>query len=442
MLSVSFAQRNAEDLIAASQSGGSPTFFKATGISKINPGTYNNPAEINIRKGLYYFFEKAKEGKPLRIAYIGGSITQSKNQYRTQSFDFIQSMFPNTAMTGINAGISGTDTELGACRIYDQVLKHNPDLIFIEFAVNGGYPQGMEGMVRQIIKHNSQTDICFIYTLMTPQFKYYQQKTITPVMQKLEEIAAHYNIPSVHMGMEATEMEQQGKLIAKGKPSPDGVPVFSADGVHPLETGGNLYAAAIARSMLKMKDESNKEPYKLPKALHKDNWEEAKMIEPEKITFSDGWQKTERMGYKSWFPYIMTSEKSGDSFTFKYKGKAFGIFDIGAPETGQLDVYVDGKQVKLRPVKGDKLYVIEDGDAEPITRFNQYCNNRTRGQYFLVQTPEGGTHTVTFKISQNMPDKKKLLGPNQQKDITANPQKYNHNRVYIGKILLNGELLP
>lgn len=175
---------DAENLIAASQADAPTSFFRANraDVNKIVSGNYNNPAETNIRKGLPYFFDKAKSGRKLKIAYIGGSITQAKSQYRTQSINAIQGMFPEAEITGINAGVSGTDTDLGACRLFDHVLKYNPDMIFIEFAVNGGYPYGMEGMVRQIIKHDNTVDICFIYTLMTGQFKYYQQGTIPPVI--------------------------------------------------------------------------------------------------------------------------------------------------------------------------------------------------------------------------------------------------------------------
>ncbi len=449
--SVVFAQKkDVQGIIASSQTGASDIFFKA-GLkdpSKINLESYQNLAETNIRKGLPYFFVKAKQGKPLRIAYIGGSITRADHQYRNQSFSFIQGMFPNTAMVGINAGVSGTDTDLGACRLYDHVLKYNPDLIFIEFAVNGGYPQGMEGIVRQIIQYNNIIDICFIYTLTAEQFIYYQQNTFPPVIKKLEEIADHYNVPSVHMGMEVTELEATGKLISKGKTGESSIPLFSIDGVHPLQKGGDLYAASIARSMLRMKGVLREKLYTLPKPLYPDNWEEARMIDPERISFSENWQKidpsnTHLKTYKSWFPYIMTSEKGGESLTFRYRGKAFGIFDIGAPETGQLDIYVDGKFVNMYPVKGDRLYSIDSTSIpNPLKRFNSYCNNRTRGQYFLVQTPDGGEHTVTFKISQGIPDKRKILGAEQQEDINNNFEKYNHNRIYVGKILLNGELLP
>lgn len=442
-------QRSMEELIATSQSGGSDIFFKAnlSAIPQLNAALSVQPSETNVRQGLPYFFAKAKAGKEVRIAYIGGSITKAGNQYREQSFNWIQRMFPHTPMLGINAGVSGTDADLGACRLYEQVLKYKPDLVFVEFAVNGGYPQGMEGIVRQIVKRNPETDICFIYTVNVKQFHYYQEGNVPPGIRKLEEIADHYYIPSIHLGMEAAELEKQGKLraMAVDRSIPDSLPVFFTDGVHPTQRGGDLYASAIARSFIRMQKVTGKKPRIFKEPLYKDNWENALMVDPGEVTFSEGWDKTDPSStflqkFKSWFPYLMVSEKEGASFTFKYIGNGFGIFDIGAPGSDQIEIFLDGRQVGVREIKGSQLYAIDSTNVQPVARFNKYSNNRTRGQYMLIQTPDGKDHVVTIKVSGSELDKAKILGPGQLNDITKNPGKYNHKLIYIGKILINGQL--
>jgi len=246
--------------------------------------------------------------------------------------------------------------------------------------------------------------------------------------------------------MEAADLVKQAKLVDKGKPVANGQPVFSSDGVHPSETGGDLYASAIARAMLKMEQTDALNPYQLPKPLLKNQWEDAKMIEPQKAMFSKGWTKLDPekekslKAYKSWFPYVMMAEKAGEEFKFKYKGKAFGLFDIGAPEAGQLDIFVDGKQVELKTIKTERLFAVGKQGEEPLNRFNKFCNNRYRGQYFFVET-EAGEHEVVFRISAKVADKKAILGASQQQDIKQNPEKYNRSAIYIGKILLVGDLI-
>jgi len=134
-----------DSLIEASQAGARPVFFNPSdpNTTDISPGTFNNSSECNVRSGLPNFFYKAKHAKRVRIGYIGGSITRAENMYRNQSAKFIQEMFPDVKMKAINAGIAGTGTDLGACRIKEQLLRYHPDLVFIEFDVNGAFCSNM-----------------------------------------------------------------------------------------------------------------------------------------------------------------------------------------------------------------------------------------------------------------------------------------------------------
>lgn len=448
LLAVSYSMRalaQEQQLIAASQAEASAVFFNVAepGIPVITTGDFRDDRECVVRNGLPYFFRRASQGKPLKIAYLGGSITRSNLMYRMQSSKFIQSMFPNAEMKGINAGVSGTDADLGACRLYEHVLKYKPDLLFIEFAVNGGFVQGVEGIIRQTRKYNPEIDICLIYTVTSKQLKEYEIGQVPEGIQKLDIIARHYSIPSIHMAMEAAALAKSGKLVEKGDAKLiTHMTVFSQDGVHPSEEGGNLYASAIARSMLKMQKSRSTKQRDLPAALYAGNWEDAKMLSPEEVAkFSKGWTKEnpEKIGfsrYKEWFPYLMKAEEPGQSFSFKFKGSMFGFFDIGGPEAGQLEMLIDGQPVGLRK-KGTNLYHVVKGKADQLNRFNVFCNNRYRGQFICIELTEG-SHQIEFKISREIPDKKGILGKNQLEDITANPEKYNRSVIYLGKILMRG----
>ena len=439
-----------EKLIAASQSGASPLFFDpaATDIPVIHPGDFKNARECTVRKGLPNFFARARAGKPVTIGYIGGSITQAVYGYRTRSARYIQSMFPVTPMKAINAGVSGTGTDLGSCRIHEQLLQYHPDLVFIEFAANGAYRDGMEGMIRQIWQYDPHIDICLLYTIYNGQSKIYAAGEIPENIQGLESIAAYYNIPSVHVGIEAALLEKEDKLVWKADSLVPGKIVFSNDGIHPIEAGGNLYAGAIARAFNNMQDRAATEKHALPAPLIPGNWVDATMYEPAAAQFSKGWSKIELAQdaklkqFAGWFPYVMTAEQPGVSFSFRFKGSMFGFFDIGGPGSGQVEVMVDFKPVKLKDkgIKGSRMLEINDQGNEVVNRFFPFCNNRYRGQYEMIAvTP--GEHTVTITLSAKKADKAAILGPKQLADITANPAKYDRTVVYIGKILVRGQLL-
>lgn len=441
-----------EKLIAASQAGASPLFFDPAAYSNIiDTGTFKNTREYTVRNGLPNFFQKTQTGKPVTIGYIGGSITQAVYCYRAQSARYIQSMFPASSMKGINAGVSGTGTDLGACRLYDQLLQYNPDVVFVEFAVNGAFPDGMEGIIRQIWKYNPAIDICLIYTIYNGQTKAYAAGDVPDNIKGLEKLAEHYKIPSVHMGLEASLLEQEGKLIWKGDAAAaQGRILFSNDGTHPVEAGGNLYAVAIARAMNAMKGNVSVVKHTLPAPVIAGNWEDAGMYAPAAIaTFTGGWKNIDTRDaaylkqFAGWFPYVMKAETPGESFTFRFRGSMFGFFDIGGPEAGQLSVEVDGKPVKVtdRQVRGSYLLVADaEKGSDLVNRFNNFCNNRYRGQYEFIEVPQG-EHTVTIKLSDKKADKIAILGEKQLADITANPEKYDKTVLYIGKILLRGEVL-
>jgi lysophospholipase L1-like esterase len=390
------------------------------------------------------------KGTAVTIGYLGGSITRADNQYRMQSAKFIQHLFPGARMAAINAGVSGTGTDLGACRLYDQLLKYHPDLVFVEFAVNGAFPEGMEGIIRQIWKFDPRIDICLIYTISAGQTKTYASGQIPENIKKLEKIASHYAIPSVHMGLQPSFLEKQGKLIWKSDTlTQKSQIVFSLDGTHPLEAGGNLYAEAIARAMLDMKNHAGEQVHTLPAPLLADNWEDAGMADPKAAaTFSSGWetidpgQSESLKQFSGWFPYVMKAEKPGEWLRFRFRGTLFGIFDIGGPEVGQLTIELDGHPVKLMVKSAINFQVSPDETGEKnINRFNQYCNNRYRGQVAFVKT-EPGIHTVLLKISEDIPDKIKILGEKQLEDIGSNPEKYNRSVIYLGKLLIRGEIVP
>src|SRR5690606_18279714 len=169
-------ERDDVDKIAASQRGSSPLVFTvpANGTAVVEGGAFYREQECNVRRGIPNFLDKAKKGGPLTVAFVGGSITQGNTGYRPQAARYLEGLFPQVRFTWINAGVAGTGTDLGAFRLKEQVLRHRPDLVFIEFAVNGAYQPGMEGMIRQVIAANPYTDICLIYTILNGQTAVYR----------------------------------------------------------------------------------------------------------------------------------------------------------------------------------------------------------------------------------------------------------------------------
>src|SRR5690349_10238609 len=85
--------------------------------------------EFSPRHGLPNFFAKVKSGKPVKIAFLGGSITRAGNGYRDQVLQWFRSQYPNNQFEEIMAAVSGTGSDFGACRVKQHVIDHEPDLV-------------------------------------------------------------------------------------------------------------------------------------------------------------------------------------------------------------------------------------------------------------------------------------------------------------------------
>src|ERR1044072_8491025 len=179
--------------------------------------------ELSVRNGLPNFFAKVKAGKTTRIAFLGGSITRAGNGYRDQLLSWFRNTYPQCKFEEIMAAVSGTGSDFGACRVQQHVIDHRPDLVFIEFAVNDNrmrmqlVRETMEGIVRQIRKASSKTEICFIYTLAKENLPELEKGLFPASVSAMEVIAEHYNIPTIHMGLQVVDEIAKGKLVITGK---------------------------------------------------------------------------------------------------------------------------------------------------------------------------------------------------------------------------------
>tara|TARA_R110002124_G_scaffold232000_3_gene397167 strand:+ start:351 stop:1616 length:1266 start_codon:yes stop_codon:yes gene_type:complete len=405
-------------------------FFLGTTPSRAQK-TINDLPEFHRRDGLPNFFEKVKSGKPVSIAYLGGSITEASNGWRDLTFNKFQSDYANTEFTQINAAIGGTGSNLGVFRLERDVLLHDPDLVFVEFAVNDGngpaaaIHKSMEGIVRKIWKHNPMTDICFVYTIAENVIKPLQEGTYQISAAAMEQIAQHYGIPSIHMGVEVIRLMEQGKLIFTGNPEehPDKI-VFTKDRTHPLSASGHpIYAQVVDRNFAKMKITSGTKKHQLKKPFDDDNWENAQMIPLTQLSRNDQWSELPPSNefiqkFSRSISVLSNANSPGASFTIQFKGKVLGVYDLIGPQSGIVEVVVDNKP------------------ATEITRFDAYCNYYRRNAFFIKDLSEG-LHTVTFTVTGKEFDKAAILA---KRNIPfEDPENYQVNSWLVNNVLLVGD---
>ncbi|MEI7809061.1 MAG: GDSL-type esterase/lipase family protein [Verrucomicrobiota bacterium] len=376
--------QNGVATVVATQNGQKVYDFNATAAE-----------ELRVRDGLPNFFAKLEAGGPVRIAYLGGSITAA-NGWRPKTLAWFKEHFPKAEVIEINAAISGTGSDYGACRIAGDVLAQHPDLVFMEHRVNGGggfEAKSVEGVVRQIWKNNPRTDICLIYTINQPMLKDLQAGKTPRFGAIMENIANVYGLPSIDLGVEIARREQAGSLIFKASEPVPGKLVFSADGTHPGDAGHDVYCEVIARSMLTMKPAGPVRDHRLPVPMESRCWETAGLLAITNARLSAGWtvvNPEKDAVYRDNFGRThamlrggVKCDHAGETITVKWNGTTIGFSDI--PQGGEMEVecVMDNKP----PV------VIKRPQTELRGKFARFF-------YLPEQAP--GDHTAVLRV-KNLP---------------------------------------
>lgn len=353
----------------------------------------NTCEELRMRDGLPNFFAKLAAGGPVRIAYFGGSITAAGG-WRPKSLEWFKAQYPKAELIELNAAISGTGSDYGACRIAGDVLAKQPDLVFMEHRVNGGggyEAKSVEGIVRQIWKQNPRTDICLIYTVAQSALKDLQAGKQPWFGDVMEKVANAYGIPSIDLGVEIAKREQAGSLVFKSDVPVAGKLVFSKDGVHPGNEGHDIYRDVIARSMLTMQGVGQPQAHPLPAPLEAHCWETAALVPVNQITHSAGWKnvdaKTDTV-YRDDFGRTdamlrgaLKCDRVGETLTMKWTGTTIGFSDIPQGNGMAVEVTID--------------------HAAPLTiKRVQSESSHRYARFFYLPEQAPGAHTAVLKVTK------------------------------------------
>ena len=183
---------------------------------------------------------KAKNGEEVSIVYLGGSITEgsSASPQKTKCYAYLsaqifaEKFMPDPAKLRYhNAGISGTPSLLGVTRCEKDVLSHNPDIVFVEFAVNDGGDMNSrlayESLVCKLLESESQPAVILIFTV---------GETGWSAQDHMQKIGKHYNLGMISIKDAVWPQIQQGKMTWRD---------YSPDYVHPNNAGHAFMADCI-----------------------------------------------------------------------------------------------------------------------------------------------------------------------------------------------------
>lgn len=251
---------------------------------------------------------KAQKGEPVTIAYIGGSITAGgsssspNNCYAALSHQYFAETFgTGNNVTYVNAGMAGTSSVVGNLRADNDILSKNPDVIFIEFAVNdqdgSRFQKSYEALVKKCLDHPNAPAVIPI-TLCT--------KSYGSCQNWMSQIAENYDLPLIS-GLNAVK-----NGITNGTLDWDR-DYGSGDTIHPGNGGHKLIADSIAYYFRKaLRSENETGEYVMPsKSVFGAEYSTAKIITVDEM---------QNLNKGSWNSGTNNSSYSANGFTFSKNG--------------------------------------------------------------------------------------------------------------------------
>lgn len=372
--------------------------------------------ECRVRDGIARSAAKLAAGGDFTVAYLGGSITLQRG-WRVKYTDWLQKRFPKARVKGVCAGLSGTGSGVGVFRMDEEVLAHDPDLLFVEFATNDTYinpttvRRAMEGIVRKTWRRNPETDIVFVYTIADHMTNCYLKGECPRAATAHEAVADRYGVPSLCFGVRVADLLKRGKLVmglnAEAFPVPAEMPdradrvrdllakegrvLFSKDGTHPMDDGHALYLDCFTDSFDRLTAPPPADHAKRLSGAPLDvaNYERAKFVPLDRsVLVGSGWRplpaedpKMKKFGART--GPLWHSATVGDSIVFRFRGTSFGVYDLIGPDGCRLEVLVDGETA-----------------AKPRDRYNHWTK---KSHMFLPEFPfaacADGEHAVELRIT-------------------------------------------
>ncbi|WP_153558611.1 SGNH/GDSL hydrolase family protein [Roseimaritima sediminicola] len=287
-----------------------------------------------------------------KVVFMGGSITEMDG-YRPLVCQDLQRRFPKAEFEFINAGISSTCSTTGAFRLQRDVLAHDPDLLFVEFAVNddqdAGHAareclRGMEGIVRHARKHNPHMDIVMVH-FVNPGMLATRQRGETPTSSgQHERVAEYYRISSVDVAGELADRIAAGTFSWQ-----------QYGGTHPKPQGNRLAADLVAQLLdaswqHPLPEDAQAQPAILPEPLDTGSYFRGQFLTPGHAEFGRDWQ----LGKPDWDSLpgskrqrfldedFLHSTRPGATLRLEFTGSAIGAFVLAGPDAGQVEVSIDG----------------------------------------------------------------------------------------------------
>ncbi len=387
----------------------------------VRSGVYSTGNNARIKSVI----QRARMGKDVSLAYIGGSITEGGGYkpnsacYAEVSANAFAKKYGKDGGANvhfINAGMSGTPSDVGIIRYERDVINrlpqgtNQPDILFVEFAVNdagcetngGAY----EGLIRQALKSGSAVVLVFsVFSVLNEG----ELVGINSVKESDYHIyGERYDLPMI----------STADAIRNDWQSDGFYDWFYNDSLHPNANGYKLMADCI----LELMDRIDKEPTEADNALDVDSiqavtssdFEGIKMIDAATTVESDaaisaiqvgGFSGKDQMTPR--FQYLYNGKEDELCFPDNWMYNGNGSSDPLKIEVNCRTLMLLYKETSETAYGSADLYV--DGTKKStLSGYNQTGWNNGR-VCIAIQNKTAASHTIELKMAAGDESKKFTL---------------------------------
>ena len=286
---------------------------------------------------------------------------------------WFQENYPDVNFNFRMCSIGGVGSDQHLYRIQKMVMDENPDVVFIDTAVNDSnqnettHIRNMEGIIRQILYQNPYAEIILVDLTTKPiqdsddlentYFKSY-------IVESHERLADYYGLAIINAGTYLYDKIYSGELIEVGDSASIShnteeakkYAYLSNDTVHPTTGGYTAYAECINSSIENMLNSVQPESmieYVMPAKYDKDSYSTYTLITPDEdcVTYN-GFNLTSGAYVGDWtnVPMITYSDNNAQ-MTVEFTGTLFGFtwLNQNVENTTKFNIDIDGKVYSVIP---------------------------------------------------------------------------------------------
>ncbi|MBN1558521.1 MAG: SGNH/GDSL hydrolase family protein [Lentisphaerae bacterium] len=309
------------------------------------------------------FDRRAKNGATLDVVYLGGSLTWGANatdpnrtSWRALTGRYLQERYPDACIRNHDAAIGGTGSYLGLFRLERDVLRHDPELVFLEYTVNDGVtgnsPEraaSYETILRTLVSRGIPVEVVLLGV-----------KRLYDPAQPLENAARraqHLELAAAYGAAVGDTYPHVRRLVQSGQADLDTVYCF--EGTHPDDPGYQLFFEAV-RDGFEAAVEAGAVCTLPPAPCFPPLFTNVTRRVLTGTHLPAGWQRDRNMRVALWFDGLpsrwqdgvaVCGASDGDTaapLTVRFEGTLVGLFGEGDDKAADFTATIDGEPVEPR----------------------------------------------------------------------------------------------